>query len=72
MANHGDIPTNLTIGANQSVRRNAADDAFEAYTTTAGGSLWEADGLDNIKPKDEKKVDAMHLAGTVDGGLFHP
>lgn len=39
MANHGDIPTNLTIGANQSVRRNAADNAYEAYDTSASGDL---------------------------------
>lgn len=33
MANFGDILSNLTIGALQSVRRNAGNTAFEAFTT---------------------------------------
>ena len=36
-AEFGDIPANLTLGASQSVRRNAGNSAFEAYTTGAGG-----------------------------------
>ncbi len=36
MATHADISGNLTIGALQSVRRNAGDTAFEAFTPAAG------------------------------------
>lgn len=32
----GDIPSNLTLGASESVRRNAGDTAFEAYVTPSG------------------------------------
>lgn len=35
MANFGDILSGLSIGANQSVRRNAGDSTFEAYTPGA-------------------------------------
>lgn len=41
MAGFGDILSNLALGASQSVRRNAGDSAFEAYTPTVvtpGGS----------------------------------
>lgn len=51
MASFGDIPSNLVLGAGQSVRRNATDDAFEAYTPGSGGgsytfvhSLYETGG----------------------------
>lgn len=37
MANFGQIISSLAIGASQSVRRNAGDTAFEAYTPSAGG-----------------------------------
>lgn len=37
MATIGDILNNIAIGASQSIRRNAADDAFEAYTPASGG-----------------------------------
>lgn len=33
-------------------------------------SNWEADG-DAIKPKDGKSVDASHIIGTFDFGVFH-
>ncbi len=42
MANFGDILSSVTIAAGQSVRRNAGDTAFEAYTpisSLAWGSL---------------------------------
>lgn len=42
MANYGDIPTSLNIGAGEAVRRNAADNAFEAYTPGAGGGITPA------------------------------
>ncbi len=32
MANHGDIPTNIDLAANQVAARNDADDGFNAYT----------------------------------------
>lgn len=35
MANFGDIPSNLTIGASKAVRRNSADNAFENFTPLA-------------------------------------
>lgn len=37
MANVGNIPYGLTIAAGQSIRRNAGDTAFEAYTPSGGG-----------------------------------
>lgn len=36
-ADFGDIPANLTLGAGTSVRRNAGNTAFEAYTPGTGG-----------------------------------
>lgn len=37
MANFGDILSNLAIPAGQSIRRNAGDTDFEAYTPSGGG-----------------------------------
>lgn len=39
MATQGDISYSLAIWAGQSVRRNAGDTAFEAYTPASGGSI---------------------------------
>ena len=39
MANSGDIPSNITLGADQAIRRNASDTAFEAFTPSSGGSV---------------------------------
>lgn len=39
----GAIPSNLSIGAGQAIRRNAGDTAFEAFTPTAGSGLADAD-----------------------------
>jgi len=38
MATFGEISSNLVVGAGQSVRRNAQDSEFEAYTPSAGGA----------------------------------
>jgi hypothetical protein len=41
MADFGDILNNISIGAGQSVRRNAGDSAFEAFTPgSGGGAVW--------------------------------
>lgn len=32
----GAIPTEITLAASQSIRRNAADNGFEAYTPSTG------------------------------------
>lgn len=51
MANFGDIPSNIVLGSGESVRRNAANDAFEAYTPSAytfQHSLVEAAGVVNL------------------------
>lgn len=45
MANFGDIINSLAIGALQSVRRNATDTAFEAYTPSAGANPTASVGL---------------------------
>ncbi len=37
-ADFGDIPANLVLGASKSVRRNAGDTGFEAYTPGSGSS----------------------------------
>lgn len=37
MATFGDIPSNLVIGAGESLRRDAGDTAFEAFTPGGGG-----------------------------------
>jgi hypothetical protein len=39
MADFGDILNNISIGAGQSVRRNAGDSAFEAFTPGSGGGM---------------------------------
>lgn len=39
MATSGDIPSNITIGANQVVRRNAANTGFEAVTPSGTGTV---------------------------------
>lgn len=39
----GAIPTEITLAALQSVRRNAADDDFEAYTPGTGGGIPDGD-----------------------------
>lgn len=36
---HGAIPSSLTLAAGESIRRNAGDTAFEAYTPAGGGTL---------------------------------
>lgn len=36
MANFGDIITSTSLGAGQSIRRNAGDSAFEAFTPSGG------------------------------------
>jgi hypothetical protein len=38
----------------------------------SGDTLWEADTLTTIKPKDAKQVNAEHLTGVIFGGLFQP
>lgn len=38
MANSGDIPNNISVGAGQAIRRNAGDTAFEAFTPGSGGT----------------------------------
>lgn len=44
MANFGDIQTNLALGASQSVRRNAGNSDFEAFTPgTGSGSVTSVD-----------------------------
>jgi hypothetical protein len=43
MANFGDITSSVSIGAGQSVRRNAGDTAFEAFTPSAGAGVPDAD-----------------------------
>ena len=35
-------------------------------------SMWETDGATNIKPKNNKLVDAGKFTGVLTGGLFHP
>lgn len=45
MANFGDILNSLAIGALQSVRRNATDTAFEAYTPSADANPTASVGL---------------------------
>ena len=37
MAKYWEIPNNITLGASQSIRRNASDTEFEAFTP---GSWW--------------------------------
>lgn len=39
MAQYGEIPSNITMSSGQAIRRNAADNAFEAYTPSAGGGI---------------------------------
>lgn len=41
----GAIPSNLSIGAGQAIRRNAGDTAFEAFTPTAGSGLTIGDAV---------------------------
>lgn len=43
MANFGDITSSVSIGAGQSVRRNAGDTAFEAFTPSAGAGVPDGD-----------------------------
>lgn len=43
MANFGDIGSGIAVGAGQSVRRNAGDTAFEAYTPSAGAGVPDGD-----------------------------
>lgn len=38
MATTGQIPSNISLGASQSVRRNSADTGFEAFTPGSGGT----------------------------------
>ncbi len=45
MANYGEILSNIAIGAGQSIRRNAGDTAFEAYTPSGAAiTIQEEDG----------------------------
>jgi hypothetical protein len=39
---------------------------------SGGGSLWEADTIGTIKPKNNNKVDASYITGVVNGGFFQP
>ncbi len=60
-ADFGDIPANLALPASQSVRRNAGDTAFEAYTpgTGGGGSFLSA----NIARVDPSGNDGTGTVG---------
>jgi hypothetical protein len=54
-----------------------ADPIFQAWLAATppaypSDMLWEADGLTEIKPKDDKKVSGDHITGTISGGLFQP
>lgn len=41
MANYGDIPGNIPMAGGQSIRRNAADSGFEAYTPASAAKRQE-------------------------------
>lgn len=78
MANSGDIPSNITLTANQSIRRNAADNAFEAFTPGAGG-LSDGDygditvsGTGTVMTIDNGVVTAAKtsITGTPDGTKY--
>jgi len=42
-SNFGAIPSNTTLATSQSVRRNATNDAYKAYTPGAGGGAVATD-----------------------------
>lgn len=78
MANFGDILSSLSVGAGQSIRRNAGDSAFEAYTPGAGLTVGSAvtggvangvlceDGSQNLAASAELTFNGSDL--TVGGG----
>ena len=54
-----------------------ADGEYSAYhwaqkAQAVDTSLWELDGADDIKPRNDKTANSQYLSGTLDAGLFHP
>lgn len=45
MADYGDIPSNIPMPASTSIRRNAADTAFETYTPSSGSGTVSSVGV---------------------------
>ena len=71
MANFGDINTDLVLAASQAVRRNAANDAFEAFVPASATEVfWLRDivGAPFLYPKtagDDVKIDAELFVDTI-------
>lgn len=76
MADSGDIPNNITLTASQAIRRNAADNAFEAFTPSAGGSVSDTaygpswDGVTTDAPSKNAVYDKIETLSA--GGLTAP
>jgi hypothetical protein len=45
---------------------------YKSGISVSGDSLWQLDGSTNIAPKNNKKIDAIHLSGVITGGIFQP
>ena len=69
MANFGDILSGLSLGASQSVRRNAGNSAFEAFTpsTLIVGSSVSGGGANRVLYKDGSQNLAASANLTFDG-----
>ncbi len=67
MANSGDIPNNIPMGASKALRRNAADTGFEAFTPSGAAlEVKEVDGTPDVSGVTVVRVSNGSL--TDDGG----
>jgi len=69
MANFGDIQTNITLTGGQSVRRNAGDTDFEAFSPAGGGDMVLASAQTNsgVKTFLDTTMKLRNVANTFDG-----
>lgn len=69
-ADFGDIPRTLALPANQSVRRNAGNTAFEAFTPSIHSVTFAVDGSGTVLTTGTKNPIKIPYGGTLQGWVM--